>query len=167
MILSFKDIKPLIASDVFIAPDATIIGDVQIGHKSSVWFHTCIRGDVNHIRIGEESNIQDNSTLHVQRDSYPLIVGNRVTIGHNAILHGCVIHDEVLIGMGAILMNGAEIGKHSIIAAGALIPENMHIPEGSLVIGVPAKMKRKIKKNEIELINESAINYYNLQKEYR
>ena len=126
---------PRIADSAYIDSSAQVIGDVVIGDRSSVWLNVAIRGDVNYIRIGDETSIQDNCVLHVDHQVYPCIVGNRVTVGHSVVLHGCVIEDEALIGIGAILLNGARIGRGAIVAAGALVPERMEVPPATLVMG--------------------------------
>src|SRR5688572_12962032 len=121
MIRAYRGVVPKIAASAYVDPSAQVIGDVELGERSSVWPNVTIRGDVNFIRIGDESNIQDNTVVHVDHDGYPTIVGNRVTVGHSVTLHGCVIEDDCLIGIGAIVRNGARIGKGSVIAAGALV----------------------------------------------
>ncbi|MFY9271324.1 MAG: gamma carbonic anhydrase family protein, partial [Candidatus Manganitrophaceae bacterium] len=144
----FQDKTPRIPATVFIASSAQVIGDVEIGEESSIWFGTVVRGDVNHIRIGARTNVQDLSVLHVTRRTHPLIIGNEVTAGHRVTLHGCTVHDRVLIGMGAILLDGAEIGAGSIIGAGALVTEGAKIPPGTLALGVPARVKRSLTAEE-------------------
>jgi len=166
MIHSYNNISPKIAQGVFIAPNATIIGDVEIGEESSVWFNTVIRGDVNYIRIGNRTNIQDLTMCHVTLNKWPLIIGNGVTIGHSAVVHGCVIHDFCLIGMGARVLDGAEIGHHSLIAAGALVREGEKIPEYSLVAGLPGQVKRKLTEAEIKNLEDSASRYVNYSRTY-
>lgn len=166
MILPFEGKTPKLHESVFVVESACIIGDVEIGKDSSVWFNTVIRGDVNYIRIGERTNIQDLSMLHVEKDLYPLIIGNEVTIGHNVTLHGCKIKDRCLIGMGVIILNNAEIGEESIIGAGTLITENTIIPPRSLVIGSPGRVKRQITGEELEWIKRSAQNYVNYVHRY-
>ncbi len=147
MIHSYGDRKPSISPTAFIAEGVQIIGGVEIGEKASIWFNTVLRGDINDVRIGACSNIQDNSTLHVA-DEWPCIVGEYVTVGHGVNLHGCTIEDEVVVGMGAIVMNGVVVGRQSVIGAGALIPPNTKIPPRSLVIGVPAKVAKQIPESE-------------------
>ncbi len=139
IILPVKGINPVITDSCFIAPNATIVGDVQMGENCSVWFNTVIRGDVNSIRIGNKVNIQDGAIIHCTFEKAGTIIGNNVSIGHNAIVHGCVIDDNVLIGMGAIVMDHAHIGEHSIIAAGAVVLQNTIVEPGSIYAGVPAK----------------------------
>lgn len=137
-----------IDKDAVIAPGAVVLGDVSLAKDSSVWYHAVIRGDLQSVTVGEGSNIQDNAVLHVDADA-PLTIGRMVTVGHGAILHGCTIEDQVLVGMGAIIMNGAVVGKNSIVGAGALVTQRMMIPEGSLVMGNPAKIRRQVTPEEI------------------
>lgn len=166
MIKPYKGINPSIGKDVFIEESAQVIGDVTIGDKSSIWFNAVVRGDVHYIKIGDRTNVQDNSTLHVTHDTYPLILGNDITVGHNVTLHGCTIHDRCLIGMGAILLDGAEIGEGSVIGAGALIKEGFKVPPRSLVVGLPAKVVRPITDDEYEKLLESASNYIKYANDY-
>jgi carbonic anhydrase/acetyltransferase-like protein (isoleucine patch superfamily) len=139
---------PRIADSAYIDSSAQIIGDVAIGERSSIWLNTSVRGDVNCIRIGDETSIQDNTVLHVDHQVYPCIIGNRVTVGHAAVLHGCVVEDDVLIGIGAIVLNGAKVGRGAVVAAGTLVPEGMDVPPGMLVMGTPAKVRREVTKEE-------------------
>ncbi|MDD3626835.1 MAG: gamma carbonic anhydrase family protein [bacterium] len=162
----FKGKQPEIHSSAFIFDGAIIVGDVVIGEKTSVWFNSVIRGDVNYIRIGKFSNIQELSALHVDTGKYPLIIGDYVTIGHNAVLHGCTIKDNALIGMGAIILNGAEIGELSVVGAGALVTENSKIPPGTLAVGIPAKVKRELTPDEKEMIKKSAMHYVEIAEGY-
>lgn len=148
-ILPVKGVLPVFGQNCFIAPNATIVGDVLMGYECSVWFNTVIRGDVNSIRIGNKVNIQDGAIIHCTYQKTKTSIGNNVSIGHNAIVHGCTIHDNVLIGMGAIIMDNAEIGSNTIIAAGAVVLEGTKIPEASIYAGIPAK---KIKNISTELI---------------
>lgn len=147
MIHHYGDRKPTIAPTAFIADGVQLIGNVEVGDKASIWFNSVLRADINDIKIGEWTSIQDNSTLHVA-DEWPCIVGNYVTVGHGVNLHGCVIEDEVLIGMGSIIMNGVVVGRQSVVGAGALIPPNTKIPPRSLVVGVPAKVKKELSEEE-------------------
>ncbi|RJP14990.1 MAG: gamma carbonic anhydrase family protein [Candidatus Abyssobacteria bacterium SURF_5] len=147
MIHHYGDRRPTIAPSAFIAEGAQIIGGVEIGENASIWFNTVLRGDINDIRVGRWSNIQDNSIVHVA-DEWPCIVGDFVTVGHGVNLHGCVIEDEVMVGMGAIIMNGVVVGSQSIIGAGALIPPNTKIPPRSQVVGVPAKVTKQLSEEE-------------------
>jgi len=162
----YRQIDPKIASGCFIAPDANVIGDVELGEKVSVWFGTTIRGDVFHIRIGDRSNVQDNSVIHVTTDRHPTIVGNDVTIGHRVILHGCTIEDGALIGMGAIIMDRAVIGKGALVAAGALVTEGTIIPPNTLALGSPAKPIRELRPEEKKHIAWSSDHYTNVAANY-
>jgi carbonic anhydrase/acetyltransferase-like protein (isoleucine patch superfamily) len=155
MIRAYRGKRPQIAATAYIDPAAVLIGDVIIGEDSSVWPCSVIRGDVNHIRIGARTNIQDGSVLHVMRDEYPLILGDDVTVGHAVTLHGCKIESRCLIGMGSIILNGVTIGAGSIVAAGTLLLERTEIPAGSLVVGHPGKVKRMLTP-----IDQAAIDAY-------
>ena len=154
MIHPFKGTKPEIDASALVVDSAQIIGDVKIGEESSVWFNAVIRGDVNYIRIGKRTNIQDGCVLHVARKTLPLEIGDEVTVGHNVTLHACIIGSQCLIGM-----DGSEIGEQSIVGAGSLVTPNTKIPPKSLVLGSPAKVKRELKEEEIRGIRESAANY--------
>ncbi|MCL4428637.1 MAG: gamma carbonic anhydrase family protein [Deltaproteobacteria bacterium] len=167
IIESYLGKYPKIDKSVYLSQNTVIIGDVVIGKGSSIWFGSVVRGDVNYIRIGNNTNVQDNSVLHVQHDTGPLIIGNGVTIGHSVNLHGCEIGDNCLIGIGAIVLTGARVGKNCIIAAGALVKENSVVPDGSLVAGIPGVIKKNLNNKEIESIRESANNYINYVKKYR
>lgn len=167
-IVCFAGRRPVIDSDTLIASGAAVIGDVVIEKDSSIWFNVSCRGDVHKIRIGSRTNIQDNSVIHVTDSLYSTSIGNSVTVGHHAIIHGCSIEDEVLIGMGAIILDGAVIPKHSIVAAGSLVPGNKTYPSGSLIIGSPAKVKRSLTGEEItKSIIHSAEHYVELSKRYK
>ena len=159
MILSFKGKIPQIASSVYMAQNTMIIGDVVIGKESSVWFNVVIRGDVNYVRIGNRTNIQDGCVLHVARKKYPLIIGDEVTVGHNVTLHACSIASRCLIGMGSVVMDGSEIGENCIIGAGSLVTPKTLIPSGNMIVGSPAKVKRKLTDDEILSIQDSASHY--------
>lgn len=167
MISSYLSKVPVIPASVFVAPGAHIIGDVEIGEDCSVWFNTVIRGDVYYIRIGSRTNIQDGAILHVTLNKHPVIMGDEITIGHGAILHGCTVHDRVLIGMGAKVLDRAVIRSNSIIAAGALVKEGYEVPENTLMAGVPAKPVRPLTPDETEKIRRSANNYIEYAKTYR
>jgi carbonic anhydrase/acetyltransferase-like protein (isoleucine patch superfamily) len=162
-ILPVLDKFPQFGTDCFIAPNATVAGNVVMGNYCSVWFNAVVRGDVNYIKIGNKVNIQDGVISHCTYHKHPVTIGNNVSIGHGAIVHGCFIHDDVLIGMGAIVMDGCEIQKNSIVAAGAVVIEGTIVEEGSLYAGVPAKKIKKITKellhNEIERIANNYITY--------
>ena len=152
--------------NLFIAEGAKIVGDVEIGLGSSIWFNAVVRGDISPISIGKYSNIQDNCTLHVSKN-FPCQIGNYVTIGHNAVVHGAYIEDNVLVGMGACILNGAKIASNTIIAAKALVTENMVIPENSLVVGIPGKVIRTLSQDEILSIRKNAENYVDLANSYK
>lgn len=150
LILPVKGIHPQIPESCFIAPNATVVGDVVMGEECSIWFNTVVRGDVNSIRMGNKVNIQDGAVLHCTYEKTKVVLGNHVSIGHNALVHGCTVEDNVLIGMGAIVMDNAYIGTNTIIAAGAVVLENMVCESGSIYAGVPAK---KVKDISQELIH--------------
>ncbi len=166
MLKPFQGILPKVGNQVFIEESAQVIGDVVIGDESSIWFHAVVRGDVHYIRIGHRTNVQDLSMLHVTHDTYPLLIGNEVTIGHHVVLHGCTIKDRVLIGMGAIVMDGVTIGEDSLVGAGALVTERSQIPPNSLVVGSPAKVKRSLTPREINWLKESSSNYVKYAQQY-
>ncbi|MGH9668093.1 MAG: gamma carbonic anhydrase family protein [Bryobacteraceae bacterium] len=167
MIRSYRGVKPKIAASAYIDPSAQVIGDVAIGERSSIWPNATVRGDVNVIRIGEETNVQDNSVLHVDPGPFPLHLGDRVTVGHQAMLHGCIVEDDCLIGIGAIVLSGARIGAGSAIAAAALVPEGMQIPAGSLAMGVPAKVRREVTEEERQRFRANAQHYVEAARIYR
>lgn len=166
MIYEFQGKKPLIDPTAFIAPSADIIGDVQIGKNSSVWFQCMIRGDVNYIRIGDNVNIQDMSLIHVARNVYPVNIGNNVSLGHRVTLHGCTLKDNSFVGMCATLMDDVELGEYSFVAAGALVTPGKKIPPGVLVMGSPAKIVRDINEKEREIITRTAENYKKYKENY-
>ena len=159
MIRSYQGRQPVVGENSYIDLSAQVIGDVEIGENSSVWMNAVLRGDVNSIRVGNNSNVQDCAVLHGQRHLYSVTVGDWVTIGHNAIVHGCVLEDTVLIGMNATVLNNAHIGEGSIIAAGAVVPEGTIVPKRTLWAGVPAKMRRELGDTDRELILTYARNY--------
>ena len=159
MIRSYQGFTPVIPGSCYVDASAQVIGDVVLGEQASVWMNAVVRGDVNSIRIGARSNVQDCAVLHGMRHVYPVIVGEMVTIGHNATVHGCVLEDEVLVGIGATILNNARIGQGSIIAAGAVIPEQTVIPPRSLVTGVPGRIRRELGDADRELILNYARNY--------
>jgi len=159
MIRSYQGRLPQLSASCYVDPSAQVIGDVTLGERSSVWMNAVLRGDVNSIRVGANSNVQDCAVLHGQRNLYPVIVGDWVTIGHNATVHGCVVEDAVLIGMGCTILNGCRIGEGSIIAAGAVVPEETVVPPRTLWAGVPAKLRRELDDKDHALILEYAQNY--------
>jgi gamma-carbonic anhydrase len=167
VIRSYLGRAPQIAATAYIDPAAVIIGDVVIGEGSSVWPCAVIRGDVNYIRIGARTNIQDGSVLHVMRDTHPLILGDNVTIGHAVVLHGCTIESRCLIGMGSIILNGARIGTGSIIAAGTLLPEGAVVPPGSLFMGQPGKLRRTLGPEDLDSIDRYAQRYVEYKETYK
>jgi len=162
MIGNFKNLRPKIHESCFIAPTADVIGDVTVGENSSIWHRTVLRGDVNKIVVGANTNIQDGSIVHVA-DDYPTIIGDNVTIGHGAIVHGCTVKDGAFIGMGAIILDGAVIGEGALIGAGALVTEGKEIPPYSLAVGVPAKVVRELSQEYIEMAQDRAVNMPNWQ----
>ncbi len=159
MIRSHQGITPTVPTSCYVDASAQVIGDVVLGEHASVWMNAVVRGDVNSIRIGARSNVQDCAVLHGMRHLYPVHIGEMVTIGHNATVHGCVLEDEVLIGIGAVILNNARIGAGSIIAAGAVIPEHTIVPPRSLVAGVPGKIRRELGDKDREMILQYARNY--------
>jgi carbonic anhydrase/acetyltransferase-like protein (isoleucine patch superfamily) len=166
MIRAYRGVLPTIASSAYVDESAQVIGDVVIGEESSVWMTVVMRGDVNLIRMGTRSNIQDGTIVHVMRGTHPTVIGDEVTIGHAAVIHGCTIEERVLIGMGAIVLNGAVVGRGSIVAAGALVPEGAQIPPRSLVMGSPAKVRRALTDEEVAAIGRYAANYVRYRLDY-
>jgi carbonic anhydrase/acetyltransferase-like protein (isoleucine patch superfamily) len=166
LIRPFEGKKPNIDASAFIADTATIIGDVTIGARASVWFGAVLRGDVHHIRIGEETSIQDNSVVHVTHGLYAADIGRRVTVGHNVTLHGCTVGDRCIIGMGAIILDQAVVGERCIIGAGALVTPGTQIPAGHLAVGSPARPKRPLGDEELTWLEASAVHYVELVKKY-
>ncbi len=155
----YKDLFPKIDNTVFLASGVKIIGDVEIGKNSSVWYNVVIRGDVHYVKIGYDTNIQDSSMLHVTNGKYPLNIGNKVTVGHSVKLHGCTIKDLTLLGIGSIVLDGAIVEGQSIVAAGAVVKPGFTVPSGKLVAGVPAKIIRDLTKEEIKDLEASAERY--------
>nr|GMD58815.1 gamma carbonic anhydrase 1, mitochondrial-like [Ipomoea batatas] len=165
--MNLFDKVPSVHREAFVAPSASIIGDVQVGRHSSIWYGCVLRGDVNSVSIGTGTNIQDNSLVHVAKSNLtgkvlPTIIGNNVTVGHSAVLHGCTVEDEAFVGMGATLLDGVVVEKNAMIAAGALVRQNTRIPCGEVWGGNPAKFLRKLTEEEIAFISQSALNYSNL-----
>ena len=167
MIREFKDKYPVISDSAYIADTALIIGDVEIGEDSSVWFGSVIRGDVNHIRIGARTNVQDMTMIHVSSRTYPTILEDEITIGHRVTLHGCQVESRCLIGIGAILMDGVRVGNNSLVGAGSLVTPGTQVPPRSLVLGSPAKVKRGLTDEELDLLDRSWRNYTELKKHYK
>jgi carbonic anhydrase/acetyltransferase-like protein (isoleucine patch superfamily) len=167
MIRPYHGVMPRIADSTYIDASAQLIGDIVIGERSSVWLNVSMRGDVNYIRIGDETSIQDNSVVHVDHDLFPCIVGNRVTVGHRVVLHGCVVEDDALIGIGALVLNGAKIGAGAVVAAGALVPEGMEVPARTMVMGTPAKVRREVTADEAERFRKNCENYVRVTATYK
>lgn len=166
MILSFAGIHPRLADAVFVAPTASVVGDVHIGARSSVWFGAVLRGDDHFIRIGEETNVQDNVVIHEGLGERPALIGNRVTIGHSVTLHGCTVGDLCIVGMGATILDGCEVGQGCLVAAGALLAPGTRVPAGKLVMGVPARVTRDLRPDEVDHLAVSAANYVALAARY-
>lgn len=166
MIKKFQNKSPILGSNVYISDTATVIGDVTLNDEVNIWFGAVLRGDMHFIKIGSRTNIQDNAVVHVTTNVSPTNIGNRVTIGHSAIIHGCEIKDDCMIGMGAIVMDDAVIGSGSLIGAGSLVPPNMEVPEKSLVVGVPGKIIRKITDEEYKMIIDRPQEYIDLANIY-
>ena len=167
MLRTFKSIHPTVDPSAYIDSSAQVIGDVHIGAESSVWMNVVVRGDVNFVRIGARTNIQDLTLVHVMRDTHPTVIGDDVTVGHSAVVHGTTIENRCLIGMGAILLNGSRIGAGSIVAAGALVTEGMIVPPGSMVMGMPAKVRRPLTDEEDASIKWYADNYVQYRLEFQ
>jgi carbonic anhydrase/acetyltransferase-like protein (isoleucine patch superfamily) len=167
VIRPFKTHTPIVDPSAYVDESAQVIGDVAIGAESSVWMNVVIRGDVNRIRIGRRSNIQDLTMVHVMRDTHPTSIGDEVTVGHSAVIHGTTIEDRVLVGMAAVLLNGVHVGHDSVIAAGTLLTEGTRIPPRSLVMGRPGKVKRELTDEEIAEIRWYADNYVAYRLDYR
>ncbi len=165
-ILEFEGVKPQLHPDVFIAPGAYVIGDVKVGEKSSIWYNCVVRGDVNYIKIGRFTNIQDLSMIHVTTAKYPTVIGDFVTVGHRVMIHGAEIGNYVLVGMGAIILDNVHISDYTIIAAGTLIPPNKSYPSGVLIMGTPGKVVRDLTDKEIEEFKASALHYAELAEKH-
>ena len=163
----FAGHTPTLAADVFVAAGAVVIGDVEIGAGSSIWFNTVVRGDGHSIRIGARTNIQDLSMVHISSGRNPTIIGDDVTVGHRAILHGCELRDHCLIGMGATILDRVVIGEYAMVGAGALVTEGTVVPPGTLVLGAPAKVRREITGEERAMLERSAGHYAELARRYR
>lgn len=167
MIRSFQGNEPRVHSTAFVEPSAHVIGDVHIGEESSIWFNTVVRGDVHFIRIGDRTNVQDNSVIHVRNGTCPTILEDEVTIGHSVTLHGCYVERGSLIGIGSILLDDVRIGDHSIVAAGSLLSPGTIIPARSLVMGMPARVKRTLSDEEVAGLSVFWKNYVELTRIYR
>ena len=166
MLRQFKGVTPRVHDTAYVDDSAQVIGDVEIGAESSVWMNAVVRGDVHSIRIGNRSNLQDATVVHVMNGTHPTTIGNDVTIGHAAVVHGCTIADRVLIGMGAILLNGASVGEDSIVAAGTLVTEETTFPPRSLVMGSPGKVKRELTDAEVASILQYSERYVGYRLDY-
>lgn len=165
-VYELEGVAPQIAESAWIADSAQVMGDVQLGADASVWFGTVVRGDTAHITIGEGTNVQDASVLHAD-EGMPLTIGRHVTVGHQVMLHGCTIGDESLIGIGAIVLNGAKIGKNCLVGAGALVTEGKEFPDGSMIIGSPARVVRQLTSEQIEGLRRSAQHYIHNARRFR
>lgn len=166
MIVKLNDIKPKVSENAFVAENAVIIGDVELAENVSIWFGAVLRGDIEKITIGKNSNVQDNSTIHTDY-GIPCVVGENVTVGHNVILHSCSIGDNVIVGMGSTILNGAKIAKNCLIGANSLVTHKIQFEEGCLILGNPAKVVRKLTDKEIEHIQENADHYIENSKRYK
>jgi gamma-carbonic anhydrase len=167
MIKPFKNLAPKIHETAFITDDAIVIGDVEIGENASVWFGSIVRGDVNYIRIGARTNLQDGTIVHVTSNDHPTVLENDITVGHRVTLHGCYVETGCLIGIGAILLDGVRVGRNSLVAAGSLLTPGSVIPPGSLVMGSPAKVKRALTEEEIDAIARNVATYVDLSAVYK
>ncbi len=173
MLIKFQNYIPKIGKEVLICDGAKVIGEVELGDNVSIWYNCVLRGDVNYIKVGNNTNIQDLSVVHVwhrkkgiQNSGYPVIIGNNVTIGHNCIIHACNIEDNCLIGMGSIIMDGAKISKDSIVGAGAVVTKGKQFPPRSLILGNPAKLIRNLSQEEVEEIGKSALRYIEFKNQF-
>jgi carbonic anhydrase/acetyltransferase-like protein (isoleucine patch superfamily) len=166
MLRPYRGVMPTVHSTAYVDESAQVIGDVEIGEASSIWMNVIVRGDVHRIRIGRRTNIQDGTIVHVMRGTHPTTIGDEVTIGHAAVIHGCTLHDRVLVGMGAILLNGVDIGEDSIVAAGTLLPEETQVPPRALVMGSPGKVRRALTDAEVASIREYAERYVGYRLDY-
>jgi carbonic anhydrase/acetyltransferase-like protein (isoleucine patch superfamily) len=166
MLRAYRDVRPRVHPSAYVDESAQIIGDVEIGEASSIWMNVVVRGDVHWIRIGARTNLQDGTIVHVMRGTHPTVVGDEVTVGHAAVLHGCTIEDRCLIGMGAILLNGTHVERESIIAAGTVVTEGTRIPARSLVMGRPGKVRRPITEAEVSSIRAYAERYVGYRLDY-
>ncbi len=167
VIVAYDGKRPQLAPTVWLAPGCVVVGDVIIGEGSSVWFQTVVRGDVNSIRIGARTNVQDLSMVHVTSGKHPTVIGDDVTIGHRAVLHGCTVLDRCLIGIGAVVLDGAVVGPDAMVGAGALVPPGFVVPPGTLVLGSPAKVKRELTPSELANFRTQAASYAGYAARYR
>lgn len=162
----FEGLEPRFGARVFVAPTAVVVGDVELGDDASLWFGTVVRGDIHHIRVGARTNLQDGVIVHVEKDLYPTLLEDDVSVGHGAVLHGCTVRRGTLVGMGALVMNQADIGAGSIVAAGAVVREGFRCPPRSLLAGVPAVVKRELTASEVERARRTAVNYVDYKNRY-
>ena len=167
MLRPYRGHVPVVHPTAFVDETAQVIGDVELGAESSVWMNVVIRGDVNYIRVGARSNVQDNSVVHVMHEIHPTVIGDDVTVGHSAIVHGCTVGNRVLIGMGAILLNGSQVGEDCIVASGTLVTEGTVIPARSMVMGSPGKVRRTLSDAEVASILDYSSNYVRYRKDYQ
>jgi carbonic anhydrase/acetyltransferase-like protein (isoleucine patch superfamily) len=165
-LIDFEGKKPKVSRSAFVAPNATLIGDVTVGSNSSIWYGAVLRGDMHYIRIGKNVSVQDNSVMHGTANKYPTIIGDNVSIGHNAIVHGCIIGSDCLIGMGSVILEGARIGKGCIVAAGAVVLEGTKVPPNSIVMGMPARVKGKTEDRHRLRITNNWKEYVRLKERY-
>jgi gamma-carbonic anhydrase len=166
IIRAYEGKQPRLGERVFVAENAALIGDVEVGNDCSIWYGTTVRGDVNFIRIGSRSNVQDNCAIHVNHDDCPAVIAEEVTIGHGAIVHGCTVKRGALIGMGSRVLDGAVVGESALVGAGALVPEGMVVPARTLVVGVPARVKRELTDEELARLDQSWRNYVQYKENY-
>lgn len=167
MIRPFRGKTPQVAGNAFVAASADVIGDVSIGARSSIWYGAVLRGDVESIRIGDDTSIQDNTVIHVDSSGFSTVVGDRVTVGHSVVLHGCRIGDDALIGIGSIVLNGAEVGAGAMIGAGSVVTPGTKVPPGMLALGSPARVKRPVTEEEKKHVRLGVENYLQLGREHR
>ena len=166
LVVPYQGKQPRIGEAAFIADNATLVGDVEIGNDCSIWFGAVVRGDVHFVRIGTRTNIQDNCVIHVTNGSHPAVIAEEVTIGHGAIVHGCTVRRGALIGMGSRVLDGALVGENALVGAGALVPEGMHIPPRTLAVGVPARVTRKLTDEEVARLERSWRQYVDYKDQY-
>jgi carbonic anhydrase/acetyltransferase-like protein (isoleucine patch superfamily) len=167
MLLPFENHTPSLGEDVWVAPSATVVGDVVIGEGSSIWYGAVVRGDVMPVHIGRGTNVQDNAVIHVSTGRSPALIGEGVTIGHAAVLHGCTVHDRALVGIGAIVLDDAVVGEEAMVGAGALVTPGMHIPPRTLALGRPAKAVRPLTEAELTMLRVSGPHYVALARRHR
>lgn len=166
-IFAYGEKRPLIAASAFLAEGSVVTGDVEIGEDSSLWFGTVVRGDVNHVRIGARTNLQDLTVVHVTAGKHPTTIGDDVTVGHRAVLHGCTVKDRCLVGIGAVVMDGAVVGPDAMVGAGSLVPPRMVVPPGKLALGSPARVLRDLTAEELASLRDSAVRYVKYAATYR